>query len=149
MFMNFARDWNFEVCTRSPNYPSSNRLAEKGVGIAKSILKKSLEMGKDLFGALLEYRNSPLKNISFSPSQLLNSRRCKTKIPVSTALLYPEILDRKEINKRLVNRQLHNENYFNKSHRPLGVLEPRDNIVMRDHVNKLWKPARVVSETQG
>lgn len=39
-FKQFAKEWNFNVCTRSPNYPQSNGLAEKGVGIGKSILKE-------------------------------------------------------------------------------------------------------------
>lgn len=36
----FAKDWNFEIVTRSPNYPKSNELAEKAAGIAKLLLKK-------------------------------------------------------------------------------------------------------------
>lgn len=36
-FRNFAKMWNFKIISRSPNYPRSKGLAEKGVGIAKSI----------------------------------------------------------------------------------------------------------------
>ncbi|KAL4083841.1 hypothetical protein QTP88_029157 [Uroleucon formosanum] len=42
-FHNFATDWEFAIATSSPRYPKSNGLAEKGVSIAKSILKRSDE----------------------------------------------------------------------------------------------------------
>lgn len=34
---NFAKNWNFDIVTRSLNYPRSNGLAEKGIGIAKPL----------------------------------------------------------------------------------------------------------------
>ncbi|KAB0804264.1 hypothetical protein PPYR_01234 [Photinus pyralis] len=45
----FSKEWNFDIVTRSPYYPKSNGLAEKAVGIAKTLLKKSIEEGKDIF----------------------------------------------------------------------------------------------------
>lgn len=104
----FAKDWNFEIVTRSPNYPKSNGLAEKAVGIAKLLLKKRVEEGKDIFDALLQYRNTPLKFINYSPGQLLMSRICKTKVPIAD-LLKPSLCSevgnslqhRSDINKTL------------------------------------------------
>lgn len=37
----FANDWGFKITTSSPYYPKSNGLAEKAVGIAKNLLKKT------------------------------------------------------------------------------------------------------------
>ncbi|KAK9695970.1 hypothetical protein QE152_g32216 [Popillia japonica] len=37
-FKEFGNQWNFKVITRSPNYPRSNGLAEKGVSITYRLL---------------------------------------------------------------------------------------------------------------
>jgi len=54
-FQNFATDWEFVITTSSPRYPKSNGLAEKGVSIAKSILKRSDEGKVDKQLMLLKY----------------------------------------------------------------------------------------------
>lgn len=75
---------------RSPNFPRSNGLAKKGVAISKNILRKALGGKDDRESALLAYRNIPLKVMNYLPSQLFNSRRCKTKVPINaeTRIMY-------------------------------------------------------------
>ena len=51
----FAEKWNFKIETSSPFYPKSNGLAEKAVGIVKSMLRKSKETGRDIELYLLNY----------------------------------------------------------------------------------------------
>ncbi|CAI6372347.1 unnamed protein product [Macrosiphum euphorbiae] len=80
-FLKFANDWEFEVNTASPHYPQSNGLAEKGVGIAKKILQKCKEEGHDIDLYLLNYRNSNVANLDFSPAQLLMNRKLRSKLP--------------------------------------------------------------------
>jgi len=80
-FLKFANDWEFEVNTASPHYPQSNGLAEKGVGIAKKILQKCKEEGHDIDLYLLNYRNSNVANLDFSPAQLLMNRTLRSKLP--------------------------------------------------------------------
>jgi len=63
-------------------YPKSNELANKGVNIAKSILKRSDEGKVDKQLMLLEYRNIAIIGSKFSPSQLLKSRTLRSKIPI-------------------------------------------------------------------
>ncbi|XP_044759023.1 uncharacterized protein LOC123316837 [Coccinella septempunctata] len=142
----FAKEWNFEILLRSPQYPQSNGLAEKGVGIAKNLLKKSLEEGKDIFGALLQYRNTPLKHINYSPAQLLMSRSCKTKVPISAELLKPTLCT--NVSDRLEHRSLQNELYFNKNTRPLPDLKEGQNVTVYNHVKKYWQPGQIVREHQ-
>ncbi|KAK9679874.1 Integrase zinc binding domain [Popillia japonica] len=114
---------NFKVITRSPNYPRSNGLAEKGVGISKNLLKKAAQEGSDVYSALLQYRNSPLKHIGYSPSQLLMSRICKPKVPVLSDLLSPESCS--NVQEKLKLRQHINKTYFDKSARDLKPLESK------------------------
>ena len=53
-FKNFASVWEFEIVNSSLHYSKSNGLAEKAVGIAKSILKKCEGRGTNVYEALLE-----------------------------------------------------------------------------------------------
>ena len=69
----FARLWDFNIITSSPRYPQSNGMAERAVGTVKSLWRKSAD--KD--GALLAYRNTPLKS-GFSPSQLMFGRTVRS-----------------------------------------------------------------------
>jgi hypothetical protein len=60
-FKTFLKEWGIHHTTYSPNYPQSNRLAEKAVSIAKGIIKKSQLAKTDLQMAFLEYRNTPVE----------------------------------------------------------------------------------------
>lgn len=61
-FRDFARIYNVTVKFSSPRYPQSNGLAEKGVAIAKDLLKKAVEAGNagTYQYRILQYNNSPL-----------------------------------------------------------------------------------------
>src|SRR5436190_8769021 len=91
-FKCFAREWNFEIDTSSPHYPRSNGLAEKGVHLAKNMLKKSKEERKDIQLYLLNYRNTPLAGLNVSPSQLMMNRNLRTKLPVQNHSFKPQIV---------------------------------------------------------
>lgn len=143
-FEEFSKEWNFNIVTRSPNYPRSNGLAEKAVGIAKKLLKKSLEEGKDIFESLLQYRNSPLKYLNYSPSQLFLNRICKTKLPICADLLKPALCQ--NVKERLLQRQTINKNYFNKTATDLKPLKDDQNVVIYNHVDKYWEPGKIVQQ---
>lgn len=138
----FAKEWNFDIVTRSPNYPRSNGLAEKAVGIAKKMLKKSIVEGKDIFESLLQYRNSPLKYIDYSPSQLLMNRMCKTKLPVCADLLQPALCE--NVANKLQLRQNYNEAHYNKTATDLSDLAPNQNISVYNHINQRWEPSKIL-----
>lgn len=139
--LNFANSWGFKTLTSSPTYPQSNGLAEKGVSIAKSILKK----GENMYLGLLEYRNSPIVSIGLSPSQLLNSRRLKDKLPVSVTLLATRENDKDKIHKALKKNQQQQEYYYNrKGSKPQQGLEKGDDIIIRK--DKVWVPGTVIAK---
>uniref|UniRef100_A0A1Y1KVT8 RNA-directed DNA polymerase n=1 Tax=Photinus pyralis TaxID=7054 RepID=A0A1Y1KVT8_PHOPY len=141
-FLEFAKDWNFTLVTRSPEYPRSNGLAEKAVSIAKNLLKKSLEEGKgELSCALLNYRNSSLKGMGYSPSQLLNSRNCKTKVPITCDLLQPKLCE--SVTQKMLKKRELNENYFNRTAKTLKPLNEGSDVTVLNHKRKIWEPAKI------
>jgi len=70
-FKTFTKDWDVVVVICSPNYHKSNGLVEKAVSIAKYMLKKLNEERGDLSLYLLNYRNTPVAGLNYSPTQIL------------------------------------------------------------------------------
>ena len=91
-FSRFAREWEFQHTTSSPLHSQSNGKAESVVKIAKNVVKKAKRGNKDLQMSLLEWRNTPDSN-GLSPVQKLMSRRTRTTIPTTEALLKPGVND--------------------------------------------------------
>ena len=91
-FSKFPREWEFQHTTSSPLHSQSNGKAESAVKIAKNLVKKAKRGNKDLQMSLREWRNTPDSN-GLSPGQKLMSRRSRTTIPTTEALLKPEVID--------------------------------------------------------
>lgn len=139
-FASFSKVWKFEIRTSSPTYARSNGQAEKGVHIAKNLIKKAREDGKDVNYALLEYRNHPVSQLGLSPSQILMSRTTRTKVPIKESLLQPKL--QVEVKKKLEEIQEKVKIQHDKSARPAKELKSGDNVVYRK--NGQWKPATII-----
>ena len=85
-FKDFANNYNFQHCTSSPHFPSSNGQAERAVQTVKNLLKNAA----DPFLALLSYRATPLPWCRRSPSELLMGRKIRSTLPTSTMTLTPQ-----------------------------------------------------------
>ncbi|XP_068675962.1 uncharacterized protein [Montipora foliosa] len=91
-FSKFAREWESQPTTSSPLHSQSNGKAESAVKIAKNLVKKAKRGNKDLQMSLLKWRNTPDSN-GLSPGQKLMSRRSRSTIPTTEALLKPGVID--------------------------------------------------------
>lgn len=111
-FRNFSKEYDFNVVFCSPNYPQSRAFAEKGVQIAKTLLEKCVESHSDMYVAVLEYRNCPVKGMNASPAQLLMSRITRTPIPISEESLKPKVVE--EVPKRIEKQNAQNKKYYDK-----------------------------------
>lgn len=139
-FKEFAKEWNFDITYSSPRYPKSNSMAEKAVGIGKKIIKKAKDSNNDLEAALLKYNSTPTKNTMYSPSQLLQNRILRTKLPTHTRILKPKIptgvKNRQEEN---VKQQKH---YYNQK------AKEGANFNVGQYVTtfncKTWEPAKII-----
>lgn len=80
-FLRFARTWNFQIVTSSPNYPQSNGQAERAIQTAKKLMKKAHESGQNIHRAFLHLRATPIANTNLSPAQLLFGRSLRTDLP--------------------------------------------------------------------
>ncbi|KAK3785639.1 hypothetical protein RRG08_010039 [Elysia crispata] len=76
-FRKFAKEWDFHISTTSPLHPQANGQVQRFVAIIKSAMKKS----EDPNIAILQYRNTPITGLKYSPAQLLFNRRLRDNIP--------------------------------------------------------------------
>ncbi|XP_026290645.2 uncharacterized protein K02A2.6-like [Frankliniella occidentalis] len=97
----FATSMGSKIVTSSPEYSCSNGLAEKGVHIAKQMLKKCNDDKTHYLDALREYNNTPLSGMDVSPAEILMSRKVRTVVPTLKRKLEPKIVLIKPILKRL------------------------------------------------
>lgn len=106
-FDRFASEYNIQFKFLSPRYPQINGLAEKGVGIAKNILKRCYEDNQiDQFQyRILEYNTTPIASMRLTPSELFFGRLIKTKLPVSDSLLVRNNLNESDIQDKIETKK--------------------------------------------
>ena len=128
-FNEFAKECGFKQTTLSPTYAQSNGMSKKAVQTVKRILKKA----DDPYIGLMEYRNTPVTGMTYSPLQLLLSRIARTKIPISQELLLPAVASE-------AKQKWQKQNY-DKSTKPLPPLKIGENVHLRQ--GNIWIPATV------
>ena len=138
-FLTFANVWGIKTTTSSPTYSQSNGQAEGCVQTMKNVFKKAHEQNRDPYLALLEYRNSPITRLKYSPSQIMMSRRLRSKISVATSLLSPKIVDACADLTKLQSRQ--NYYYDRDNSKSLPPLREGDVVCYRK--NKMWNKSVV------
>lgn len=143
LFEEFAKEWNFTHVTSSPLHPISNGLAEKMVGVVKSLFKKAKESGRDPLVAILEYRNTPL-DCGFSPNQLLMSRRTRSiQLPMTDEQLKPVTVPSSTVRSKIQKSKYTQKKYYDRSAKPLPSLHLNEYV--RLQVGNIWKPAKVIN----
>ena len=81
-FKDFIKQWQIEHTVSSPRNPKSNGMAERCVLTMKASLIKTMEEEGDMDLALLTYKTTPLSHGLPLPTELLNSRKYKTLLPI-------------------------------------------------------------------
>ncbi len=116
--------------TSSPTYAQSNGQAERFVQTVKQMFRKAEAENQDPYIALLHYHNAPVSGTSFSPAQMLMSRRLCDKLPTTSKLLKPEVIWPA---KQLKERKATQKQYYDRGSHRLPVLKLHD--VVRVHRN--------------
>ena len=140
-FEDFAREWDFEHVTPSPEYPQSNGLAEKAVQIAKKIMTKAKEDRRNPLLALLEYRCTPVDGMK-SPAEILYGRQLRSILPSTSQHLQQTETDLQQIIQRRQTMQDRQKRYYDRQAKPLPPLNVRDTVYLQSK-NK-WQPGTIV-----
>lgn len=129
----------------SPRYAQSNGLAEKGVAIAKNILKRCYEAQetKHFQYRLLEYNTTPVASIGLAPVQLIFGRMVKTRMPISSSLLHRNHIDEKFVQTKFKEKRQKQKYYYDRSAKSLPVLELGDRVIFKKN-SKEWYYGTIV-----
>ena len=142
-FKQFAETFDFKHQTSSPGYPQSNGKAESAVKILKNLMIKAEADGRDVYLALLDWRNTPTEDIGSSPAQRLFGRRTRTLLPSSNQLLKPDAI--RGVANKLAGRQQKQAVYYNNGAKDLPVLREGDYVYMPPAPGQSkWKSASVI-----
>ena len=124
-FQQFATAYSFQHITNSPRFPQANDEAERGVQIAKNLLRKAA----DPYLSLLAHRVTP--HTGYSPAQLLMGRQLRSTLLLTQSALKPSTpLQQTVAGKDTVAKQQQAANY-DKRHRA-------HYIPMRQQGEEVW-----------
>lgn len=138
----FANDHDIKIVTSSPNYAQSNGWAEKSVDICKRILKKSKDEN-EVLRALLAYRSTPTKYMSYSPSELLQNRVLRTDIPMHINKYKPKLCV--GVEEQLQNKQNKSKAYYDKTARLRNTtFEQSQPVIFRN--NNKWQHGNIATK---
>lgn len=143
-FTDFSREWEFKHLTSSPYHSRSNGKSESAVKVVKNLFKKAIADKKDPWLALLDYRNTPTEGIKSSPCQRLMSRRTRTLVPVTTNLLYPEVVD--GVQESLQLRRQKAKSYFDRNAKTLPELDIGQDVRVAGQRKKTWQPGKCLEK---
>ena len=140
-FAHFLETWEFKHRTISPGNSKSNGRVELAVKTAK---RKS----RDLQLVLFDHCNTPTQGMSTSPAQRLMSRKTKTLLPTTTALLQPQVPDQEEQQRLLRKRQAMQARYYNRTAKDLPKLQKGDVVWMKpiNNFEREWRKATVTQQ---
>ena len=114
-FTQFAGEWGFGQ-------------SEGSVGTLKHLMRKAAEDGRDVHLDLLEYRNTPIPGLEYSPAQFLMSPK---------TLLFPKLA--REVQKSMSARHQRQKKYHDHDTRTLPQLQVGDPVTTQQ--GRVWNPA--------
>ena len=144
-FKTFCTEWGIEHVTSSPYLARSNGMAERSIRTVKNLLIKCHETNTDPYSALLLYRTTPKGNF-YSPSELLMSRKLRTKIPTIQENLKPSLIDNVKYKEQFHLQRYKTEKYYNRNTKSLKPIEDGKNIYYQKTPLSDWLPGTVVKK---
>lgn len=143
MFVEFAKDWNFQHVTSSPRYPQSNGYIERQVQTVKNTMTKAKKDNMDINKALQCLRATPLDSHLPSPAELLLGRKIQTNLPTK---IRNQSLQKDEIYHRLQIRQDDQKRYFDEKHSTnLPPLHKGQDVRVQNHETGRWERGSITN----
>ncbi|XP_026689282.1 uncharacterized protein K02A2.6-like [Diaphorina citri] len=139
-FIAFSREWDFKSQTISPHHSRSNGLSEKAVGIVKSLFVKANYTNQDIQLYLLNYRNSPVAGLEYSPAQLLMSKNLRSKLPIDGSHLYPNVIK----DPQVIDKSNQYLNYNKNSLQKTETFCLDDEVLVQDIKSKIWERGTII-----
>lgn len=148
----FLRTWGVRSRLSSAHYPQSNGRAEAAVKAAKRLLRSNTGPGGSLDNdraskALLQYLNTPLRDVDKSPAQLATGRQLRDSIPVARQHYKIDQHWKRSLRRReqaMVKAQDELPQVRGGVQRSLPPLEPGTQVRVQDANSKLWDRTGII-----
>ena len=126
----FLKQWGCRHRLSSAYFPHSNLRAEQGVKLAKKLIRdntdRSGSLDNDKFArALLNYRNTPLRDIGKSPAQIVTGHQLRDHLPANPMSYKPSkewLLTKEQRELALAKRYARQEEVWSEHTRTLPKL---------------------------
>lgn len=135
-FKEFANNHNIVLQFSSPHYPQSNGLAEKGVAIAKNILKRCAKNRDSYQYNILEYNSTPIASMQTSPCELFFGRNCKTKLPIAKSSLCRNNISEKDVIEKIQGKRSKQKQFYDRNTKTLTLCQLGEKIMFRRKMNE-------------
>ena len=153
----FLRKWGVRQRVSSAYFPHSNLRAEQGVKTMKRLLRGNVGPGGSLANdkvarALLNYRNTPDRDLGLSPAQVIFGRHIKDTLPLSQGEYKPRqewLLTREMREQALAKRHLKQGDVWAEHTRELPDLKIGSIVQIQNQTGpraKKWEKSGVVTE---
>ena len=155
----FLKQWGVHHRLSSAYHPHSNQRAELGVKIAKRILRENTDgsgsLDNDKFArALMNYRNTPCKDLNLSPAQIIFGRKLRDHLPILPGNFQPQkewILSQNRRELALARRYEKQGEIWARGTKTLQSLEVGDIVSVQNQAGpraKKWNKTGVIVETR-
>ena len=155
----FLKQWGVHHRLSSAYHPHSNQRAELGVKIAKRILRENTDgsgsLDNDKFArALMNYRNTPCKDLNLSPAQIIFGRKLRDHLPILPGNFQPQqewILSQNRRELALARRYEKQGERWARGTKTLQRLEVGDIVSVQNQTGpraKKWDKTGVIVETR-
>ena len=155
----FLQQWGVHHRLSSAYHPHSNQRAELGVKVAKRILRENTDgtgnLENDKFArALMNYRNTPCKDLNLSPAQIIFGRKLRDHLPILPGNFRPQqewILSQNQRELALARRYEKQGERWARGTKTLQSLEVGDIVSVQNQAGpraKKWDKTGVVVETK-
>ena len=155
----FLQQWGVHHRLSSAYHPHSNQRAELGVKVAKRILRENTDgsgnLENDKFArALMNYRNTPCKDLNLSPAQIIFGRKLRDHLPILPGNFRPQqewILSQNQRELALARRYQKQGERWARGTKTLQSLEVGDIVSVQNQAGpraKKWDKTGVIVETR-
>ena len=152
--LDFYRRWGVKLRVSSAQYPQSNGRAEAAVRSAKRMVRDNLRGDGSLdtdeaAKAMMQYRNTPLRDIEKSPAQLALGRQLRDSIPMSREYYLPDSHWAKTIQEReraMTRSMMREKDVYDIHAKQLPYLRTGNHVLIQDPVTKMWDRSGIVME---
>lgn len=142
--MDYCESNNIKIKFSSPRYPQSNGLAERGVAIAKNMLKRIGNKDWNEYRAQVqEYNTTKVVGKGFSPAELFFGRLIKTRQPVHVELLKRKWIPEETLKANVRKNNHLQEYYYNRNAKDMQRLSDGDNVLFWKERN-VWEKGIII-----